>query len=235
MKKETGIILLLVGFVVGFGIGLMTSSSLRPAPAAPVSTSAQTPGAPPMTTGSPESYASSQQADAKAAEIARLQEEIKKIKMALDTDPENLNALVALGNSYFDIGQHYASIDAYKKALTLNPNMPNVLVDLGIMYRQIEKFDEAIAHVNKALEINPKHAPSYLNRAVMLEYDFGDFQAALDSYNKFLELTTDHPMIPNAKSEISFLTAELGKGNKGPGKREPESHEGHNHPPGEGH
>jgi tetratricopeptide (TPR) repeat protein len=240
MKKETGIILLLVGFIVGFGVGMVITTAMRPATRVSAVSGAmqqQQAGLPlPSPDASPDSYAASMQADQKAAEKARLLESIKQLKYMLQSEPENVEVLVGLGNSYFDVGQHYAAIDAYQKALSVNPNMPDVFVDLGIMYRRTGSYDKAVEHFEKAINIDPKHSTAHLNKAVIYRYDLGDYQIAFDLFTKFLELApSNHPMLPNAKGEIAFLSDELKKGNKGPGQVEKDDHEGHNHPPGVEH
>lgn len=221
MKKETGIILLVVGLVIGFVAGLITSTAMRPSLEAQLQQEMRTRTTPPGPTGqSPDSYADTQKAEQQAAMKAKLEEQIKSMKIMLEREPENIQVFVGLGNAYFDIGQHYEAIDYYEKALKLDPNMPDVLVDLGIMLRRTDKIEKALETFDKALQVNPKHANAFLNKAVVLKYDLKDFKGSLENFENFVKYAPkSHPMMENAKSEIAYIKEELT----------------HDHPPGEGH
>ena len=203
MKQETGIILLLVGIIIGFAAGMITTTAMKPAAIPSVKIVQQPTGEgelPPSTGVVPGSF----EADQQAAEKARLNEKIKQLKYALEKDPQNMDILVQLGNNYFDTDQHYASIDSYKKALEINPDMPNVLVDLGIMYRRTDKIDLALEMFNKAIEVDPKHSFAHSNRGIVYKYDLKEYQKAIDNFKKFIELAPPgNPMIERAEAEIA--------------------------------
>ena len=228
MKKETGIILFVVGLIIGFGIGAITVTAMQPSKNNPVNVYQAQTGMPPAPGDSPESYASSQQADQQAAEKNRLLENIETLKFALKNDPNNLDVLIGLGNSYFDVGQHYAAIDHYEKALAIDPNLTDVIVDLAIMFRRTGKIEKALEQFDRAIGIDAGHFNAILNKAVVYRYDVGDYKKALEVFKKFLEIAPkDHPMIMNAKNEVVFIEDELKKGHTGPTGEE--SHEGHDH------
>jgi len=222
MKKETGIILLVVGLVIGFVAGLITSTAMQPAGGGSQKTSfsqKDTGSLPQDPTESPGSYANSQKAEEKSADKARLMEEIKQLKYSLEKDPNNIDILVSLGNDHFDTEQYYAAVDYYEKALKINPNMPNVLVDLGIMYRAIKKFDKAIEKFDEAIKIDAKHENAHLNKAVVLKYNIGDYKKALEVFKKFITIASSNsPMLESAKKEIASLEDEIKKGNLHPAK-----------------
>src|SRR3990172_6464911 len=46
-------------------------------------------------------------------------------KDAIAKDPKNYEAIVGLGNLYFDAGKQEKAIVMYQKALKINPNHPN--------------------------------------------------------------------------------------------------------------
>ncbi|MFC1855773.1 tetratricopeptide repeat protein [Thermodesulfobacteriota bacterium] len=226
MKKETGIILFVIGLVVGFGIGLITMTAMKPGA---TRKSYQQQATMPPSGGSPESYANTQAADKKAANNARVMKEIEGLKYALEKDPDNIEIIVSLGNNYFDAQQYYKAIEFYNKALAINPNRPNVLVDLGIMYRRTENLEKAIEVFNKAIEVDPKHPNAQLNLGVVYNYNLKKYDESLKYYEKFLELApSNHSMIPQVKQEVTYLKQVIASGGK-PVEQEHGPGDGHDH------
>ena len=45
----------------------------------------------------------------------------------LKANPDNIEALIQLGNDYFDIGEYPKSVEAYDKALQIDPGNAEVL------------------------------------------------------------------------------------------------------------
>ncbi|MFH0960341.1 MAG: tetratricopeptide repeat protein, partial [Pseudomonadota bacterium] len=80
---------------------------------------------------------------------------ISGIERMLKASPDNVEALIQLGNDYFDIGEYPKSVEAYDKALTIDPGNPEVITDKGVAYRRMGKSDESIELFEKAFKIDP--------------------------------------------------------------------------------
>lgn len=229
MKQQTGIILFIVGLLLGFGAGLIISTASRPAVTQRVSMSPGSPGSPPQV-ASPADFAASSEADQQAALKTRNLERIKQLKLALKNEPDNVEILVALGNLYFDVGQHLEAIEHYDTALKINPKQIGVLVDTGIMYRRTRQFEKALEMFDTALKIDDKFINAILNKAVVYKYDLGDYTNSLAMFKKFMDVAAPgHPAAESARLEVDFLENELKEGRTGPTEGSPESHEGHDH------
>ena len=84
-------------------------------------------------------------------------EELARLEAVVEKEPRNLQALIALGNLYFDSGQPAKAIDAYGRALAIDPRNPDVRTDLGIMYRAVKNYDKAVKEFREAARLDPKH------------------------------------------------------------------------------
>jgi len=102
--------------------------------------------------------------------------------------PDNTNAWIEIGNTYFDTDQHAQAIKAYTKALELAPNNANVLTDLGVMYQRNHQPDVAIATFDKAIQADPRHEPSRLNKAIVQMYDLKNETAATRTLQDLLAI-----------------------------------------------
>jgi len=116
------------------------------------------------------------------------EEDIRLAKSILEKNPRDLQALIILGNAYFDTDRYQEAIDTYSKALAIDPKNPDVRTDMGIMYRKLAKFDKALEAFRRAAQDNPTHNNSRFNLGVVLKHDKKDFLGAIQAWEEFLKL-----------------------------------------------
>lgn len=125
-----------------------------------------------MLTGTAPVKAPSSQNEAPAQNQAAAQSD--KLAHALDLEqqvrknPNDVEALIHLGNVYYDIDKYQDAINAYEKALALQPGNADVLTDLGTMYRALKQFDLALQRYNTAILADPKHMNARFNKGILL-------------------------------------------------------------------
>lgn len=124
-------------------------------------------------------------------------------KDVIAKDPKNFDALVSLGNLYYDAGQAEKAIEVYQKALEINPKNADVITDMGTMYRSLGKFDRAIEEFKKAASKNPKHEQSRYNLGVTLYNDKKDFKGAADAWEELLKINPNYPDADGLRQMIS--------------------------------
>jgi cytochrome c-type biogenesis protein CcmH/NrfG len=200
LKKDEGIskgtlimisfVSLLVGFILGATVVILkTQPRVAPTPAPMVG---------------PKQSGKSTSAD--------YEEEIRAAKSILQKDPNNLQALISLGDAYFDTDQYQQAIDAYSKALSVDTKNPDVRTDMGIMYRKSKQFDKAIEALRQASRDAPRHLNSRFNLGVVLKYDKKDFQGAIQAWEDFLKVVaSDDGRVTMVKQEIQAMKAALSK------------------------
>jgi cytochrome c-type biogenesis protein CcmH/NrfG len=123
-----------------------------------------------------------------APDSTQMLEQIRVLEGQLKSDPNNYEALVELGNTYYDMNNSGKAIDYYEKAQKINPNDAPVMVDLGAMYRQAGDFDKALELFNKAIQIDPKLPQAYFNLGMVLRMEKHDAAGAAKAWRKYLEL-----------------------------------------------
>lgn len=124
-------------------------------------------------------------------------------KDVISKDPKNLDAIVGLGNLYFDSGRSEMAIEMYQKALEINPDDANVRTDMGTMYRRIGNFDKAIEAFKKSASVDAKHEQARFNLGVTLYYDKHDLKGAAAAWEDLLKVNPNHPEVENIKRVIS--------------------------------
>jgi cytochrome c-type biogenesis protein CcmH/NrfG len=183
MKKENVIILLIATFIVAFAAGAISGIRFYAREGKKNLTSDRTEAAPhAVGTG-----------------------ELNRLKAVVLKDPRNLQALVALGNLYFDSNQYPKAIDAYRKALALDPKNPDVHTDLGIMYRAVTDYDRAIKEFREAARLDPTHKNSRFNLGVVLQHDKKDLDGAIVAWEDFLKVEPSGERANMARTEIEQM------------------------------
>ena len=140
------------------------------------------------------------------------EEEIQLSKSVLGKDSNNLQALINLGNAYFDTERYQEAIDAYSRALVINPKNSDVRTDMGIMYRKLGQFDKALEAFRQAAQYDPRHLNSRFNLGIVLENDKKDFQAAIQAWEDFLKVVSPNDeRVTMVRQEIQAMKAAVSK------------------------
>jgi tetratricopeptide (TPR) repeat protein len=157
-----GLVALIVGFILGNVYSLYKSGLMGSKSTGPA--------------GSSRSISTDQ-----SGRMLALEREVEK-------NPNNMAAWLDLGNLYFDTGKTENAIEAYSKYLSQNPDNPNVWTDLGVMYRRNSNPNEALAAFEKAIEIDPRHEQSRFNKGIVLFYDMGNRDAAIEAWQELVKI-----------------------------------------------
>lgn len=108
-------------------------------------------------------------------------------------NPESTNALLSLGNAFFEMGNYPRASTYYERYIALQPDNLDATTDLAASYFSSGKTDQAIQTVNAVLSQNPEHIKANFNLGIMLWQGKGDLAAARKQFEKVIELTTGSP------------------------------------------
>ncbi len=137
--------------------------------------------------------------------------EIDNYKEILRKDPGNLQALIGIGNLYYDTKQDLLAIGHYEKALALDPSNANVRTDMAVCLRRTGNFDRAIEELKKAISTNPRHMQSRYNLGVILIHDKRDVEGGIKAWEGLLENVPDYPYRDSLKAEIGRMRSAEGR------------------------
>lgn len=112
----------------------------------------------------------------------------------LDKNPKDLQALIGLGNIYFDRGTIYKeakyyqkAIEYYQKALDIQPKNDDVRLDMATEYYNLNMQDVALKEFDKVLANQPNYATAHYYVGIILK-NKGDFSGAVRHFNRYLEV-----------------------------------------------
>jgi len=189
--NRDNVLFLVIGLLGGFLAGYLAQESMAPLQPARLAAPAEgfhgvgAAGAPPA-------------GDANAAASA----EIERLRQALEADPKDAAALVALANLNFDIQRWDRARELYERYLELRPEDADAHTDLGICLRAAGDFQAALARFARAQELAPDHWQSLYNEVVVRAFDLGDPAAAMPVLERLERLAPGNPDVARLAGEV---------------------------------
>jgi len=183
-KKETVIIVTIVMLVIGFLGGVFYSALKTPSGTSQYS-GTQSAGQPP------------QDSQQQANRIVALEQEIA-------ANPDNVNALIELGDIYFDSNRYQEAISTFLKAEKITPANVHILNDLGLLYMSTGDNDTSLEKFEAVLEIDPSHIHS-LYYVGLAHREMGNIDKALQAFEEVQSLNPDPQLADAVRQEIAAL------------------------------
>ena len=118
---------------------------------------------------------------------------VQALTTIINSDPQNADAAVQLGNTYFDAERWDDAIQWYERALKINPNNPDASTDLGVSYYYTNRPDHAIAQFDHSLKLDPRHTKTMLNKGIVLAFGKQDLAGASEQWKRVVEIAPDSP------------------------------------------
>ncbi|MFD2940841.1 tetratricopeptide repeat protein [Flavobacterium notoginsengisoli] len=119
------------------------------------------------------------------------------LKRALLVDPQNAQALLAIGDAYYGSNNQNDAYKAYRDAFTADNTLLRAKMQLGVLLKGAKSYDEAIKSFNEVIAINANYGPVYRELAETY-YKWArnkpstakvNLQNAITNYEKYLTLT----------------------------------------------
>lgn len=88
-------------------------------------------------------------------DITRFEEALSEAQLAVQLDPNLLEAHRALGYVWELTGNRQQALEAYQAAMHINPNLPRLHIDIGNMLRALGDVDSARASYLNAVALAP--------------------------------------------------------------------------------
>ncbi len=86
----------------------------------------------------------------------QFEEASREFQAEIENDPQNVQALQYLGDSYIELTDLQKARSVLEKAAAISPDAALAHRDLGIVYSQTGEQEKAVAEFRKAIELNPE-------------------------------------------------------------------------------
>ncbi len=137
----------------------------------------------------------------KAVNDFRYKEAITYFDKVLESDPENVQALMNKGSTLGFLKKHSDAIYYFDKVLEIKPNKISALYNKGTALSYLEEYDDALYYFDKVLEIKPNKISALYNKGTTLSY-LKKYDDALSYFDKVLEIDPENMEAIVAKTSI---------------------------------
>ena len=97
------------------------------------------------------------------------------------------------------------AVDQFTRAIDLDPQFADAYMQRGILYwREIQNYHRAARDLTHVLELDPGRSDALFNRAVAYQLR-GDFDHAIDDFQKYLETAGDSHWRESAEIQLAGL------------------------------
>ena len=125
------------------------------------------------------------------SEMNQVNESIDSFQRALNSSPDNADALNNMGKVLRIKGALDLALHQLQKAVEIRPGFAKAYNNIGNIHEEKRDFDKAIVNYKKALEINPNYVNAHNNLGVSL-MNKRDLTSALVCFEHALELNPDY-------------------------------------------
>ena len=124
-------------------------------------------------------------------ESAKIAESIEEYRLALQEDPEYVDAWHNLGNSHFAVDNYVRAIECYQKALEYDPKYGKSYNNIAQCYLMTGRAEKAFEFAVKAAETQPRNA-TYRNTLGESYKATGQLQEALKEFSLAVSIYPDY-------------------------------------------
>jgi tetratricopeptide (TPR) repeat protein len=136
-------------------------------------------------------------------------ERVAELMTLVQEDPNNVEALFELGETYFLGGEWQAAIDWFTKLLELDPGNVHARTDVGTANFNLGRYEEAKASWLAGLENAPDDVQLHYNMGFLYaNVDPVDFESAQSEWSKVVELAPGSDLAATAQVHLDSLTAQ---------------------------
>jgi HEAT repeat protein len=138
-------------------------------------------------------------------------EAIERLEDVLKIAPNNLQALVTLGDIHFHAEKFEKARELFVRALQFQPNLSKALYSLGMIYQKSRDWAKAREVLVNLIKINPQLAQPYLLLAEVFEGE-GKMGECLGILKKLQSLAPQNIPVMMKLARISFLAGAVNEG-----------------------
>ena len=123
--------------------------------------------------------------------LGMMREAVKSYRKAVQSAPENVEALSLLGNALYKADMFKEAVETYKETARLRPDDAMIYYHLGSAYSKIGNTNAAIATTKRAVQIRPSMSGAHRNLGVYYGA-LGMYKEARVSFKHAVRLEPDN-------------------------------------------
>ena len=126
-------------------------------------------------------------------------------------NPSDYDALIQLGNLYYDARQYPSAIQNYERALTIHPENADVRTDMGTAYWYAGNVDKALTEMQTSLKYRPG-SQTLFNLGWIRWQGKADPKGAVEAWEELLKDNPTYPQREQVEQNIAKAKEHAARG-----------------------
>ncbi|MGC2473362.1 MAG: tetratricopeptide repeat protein [Candidatus Sulfotelmatobacter sp.] len=143
---------------------------------------------------------------------AALAQAVAPFEGAVKKNPNDYDALVQLGNLYYDARQYPSAIQDYERALKIHPENADVRTDMGTAYWYAGNVDKALTEMQTSLKYRPGHPQTLFNLGWIRWQGKADPKGAVQAWEELLKDNPTYPQREQVEQNIAKAKEHAARG-----------------------
>lgn len=122
---------------------------------------------------------------------AETENSLENIHKALELDPENIDARLALANHHINNASYADAEILYSQVLEQDSENPEALFGMATLCKQNNELERAVSLYERAIDANPTYIEALFNLGNTLKV-LGELDNAVSAYEKILSVDSNH-------------------------------------------
>lgn len=154
----------------------------------------------------PESRKSTRAVDLMVEALAHLdsgdrEAEIAVLRTVLESEPDNVGALINLGTALYETGKPREALEYYQKATEAAPWHAMAFFNLGNALEELQRFPEAVEAYSRAIAVDCRYCDPHYNLALVYTR-MGKRRKAIPHWSRYIKLDPCSEWTARARSEL---------------------------------
>lgn len=138
--------------------------------------------------------------------------EIAELMARLDSEPNHLPTLMALGDQFMRMGSWERASVFWKRALAVDPAQDRALNGLGVAYYNMDQFADSAAQFERIIVLQPDNHRAHFNLGMLYKHYLDEPERARVHFERVLELDPgDEELVGRIQEELSDLPSPPGR------------------------
>lgn len=130
---------------------------------------------------------------------------IQANKKKIETMPDDVEALVGLGDANIMISRYEVARDFFERAVKADGNHINANISLANCYVFLQKTDEALRRLDLLLSAHPDNPEGLFNKGLILLKSKQTPGGAKEAWQRLIDKHPEHPLAQRVQPEMGRL------------------------------
>ncbi|WP_459936719.1 tetratricopeptide repeat protein [Desulfonatronum parangueonense] len=141
---------------------------------------------------------------ARPSQSAMAMNEIAEMMARLDTEPNHLPTLMALGDQFMRLGSWDRAAVFWTRALAVDPTQDRAMNGLGVAYYNMDQYPESAEQFARIVDIYPENYRAHFNLGMLNKYYLDNPEQGRFHFERVLEIgPEDQELVQRVQDELA--------------------------------